>query len=174
MKLSQHNSLKRNAGFTLIELVVVIVLLGILAVTALGKFIDLSSDAQSATVAGVGASFSASVNSVHFRWAVSGSPGAVLDYIPITSASGSGALSVNANGWPADMRGVSLTLNSTADCVDVWVASFTSGPSISTSNNTANYRAIYNGSNRCTYVYQDNTNFNIQFDSNTGQVTINN
>jgi MSHA pilin protein MshA len=41
---------KSQGGFTLIELVIVIVILGILAVTAAPKFIDISSDARKAVL----------------------------------------------------------------------------------------------------------------------------
>ena len=58
-------SRRAQAGFTMIELIVVIVILGILAATALPKFIDLRSDASKSALDGVAGNL-ASAMSVNY------------------------------------------------------------------------------------------------------------
>lgn len=57
----------RTHGFTLIELVVIIVILGILAVTAAPKFIDLTSDSRAATLEAVGGAMASGLQLINSR-----------------------------------------------------------------------------------------------------------
>ncbi len=63
---------RNNGGFTLIELIVVIVILGILAVTAAPKFIDLQSDAREATLNGMKAAINSAVSLTYGKSLVTG------------------------------------------------------------------------------------------------------
>ena len=53
---------RAQAGFTMIELIVVIVILGVLAATALPTFIDMRGDAEQAAVSGVAGAGASAMN----------------------------------------------------------------------------------------------------------------
>ena len=173
--VKKNNTFKSSntSGFTLIELVIVILILAILAAFALPRFASLEESAQRSSVEATAASFNVGVKNVHLQWNAAGSPGAVQNFIKISDPLVLGDLSVNAAGWPADTRGVSLTLNSQDDCLDVWRAVLASNSEQVGSAAGSDYLATYNGSNRCTYTYQENPAFTITYDSNTGVVVAN-
>jgi MSHA pilin protein MshA len=71
-KLGNTQQVNKQKGFTLIELVVVIVILGILAVTAAPKFIDLTSDAKGSVVQAVKASINSAADMAHAKALIEG------------------------------------------------------------------------------------------------------
>ncbi len=85
---------KQQSGFTLIELVIVIVILGLLAATALPRFSNLTQSARVASLNGVAGSLRSAASIAHATQLVNG----VASNIPVTLDNVSIAMT---NGWPA-------------------------------------------------------------------------
>ncbi|OUR71974.1 hypothetical protein A9Q78_08155 [Methylophaga sp. 41_12_T18] len=96
--------MKKQQGFTLIELVMVIVILGILAATALPKFANLQADARYASLQAAQGAFKSAASIAHAKW--------LIDSTTVTIEGVT--VAYNSIGYPteatiADIAGISST-----------------------------------------------------------------
>ncbi|MBT1444109.1 prepilin-type N-terminal cleavage/methylation domain-containing protein [Shewanella sp. JM162201] len=124
--------MKKQQGFTLIELVVVIIILGILAVTAAPKFINLQSDARLSALNGAKSAIQGANSLVYSKAALAG--------VERTASNGTPAPSVDiGTGTPAvtQFGYIQATLAELENAVDMDfnVGTSPTDPTITTDNN---------------------------------------
>jgi prepilin-type N-terminal cleavage/methylation domain-containing protein len=130
---------QNQSGFTLIEIVLVLSILGILAAIAIPKFIDLSEDAHDASTRATHGGFSSAVNIIHAEWL----------------ARGSSSVAVSPTGWPIGSGSPPMTH---PRCTTVWTDILTSPPPATPgfSAGTDGWGALGSG-NFCFYIYEPDT-----------------
>ena len=97
---------RTNKGFTLIELIMVIVILGILAAFALPRFANLQDDAKLSAAKGLAGSIKSAVAITHSKWLVAGTDPVVVD---------GATVDVDGNGYPTALAaGIEAAVDSDA------------------------------------------------------------
>lgn len=112
--------MRKQAGFTLVELVVVIAVLGILAATALPRFVNVQTSANKAVAQGLAASMTSAANLARAAWIAAGS-----DSSNLTVSMDGTSVAVGASGWPT-VTGIAGALQDTGG----YTAGTASGTSI--------------------------------------------
>ncbi len=105
------SSLSKNQGFTLIELIVVIVILGIMAAIAGPKFVDLQTDARISVIKGVEGSLRSAATLVYSKALIEGKEKSATETVTV-----SGSTVTIAYGYPtANAAGIGVAVDTSGD-----------------------------------------------------------
>lgn len=169
---------KSQSGFTLVELVVVILILGILSATALPRFMNINDQAHQAGVSGAAGGFGAGVALVRAQWiANQEAPGE--DTVANFGAGDVAVTTSNAGatqaGWPTGTGTQdSIAAGAHAQCATLWTGIMQNPPTVAASPAiTEDYTATATA-NVCTYTYNNdaaNTR-SIAFSTVDGGITL--
>lgn len=147
-------SKKRASGFTLIELIIMIVALSVLAVSAAPKFINLSNDANRAVIQTYAANLQKAVKDANLRWQISGSPGRIQNLQGFSD----NTLDMNTLGWPIGLDKGSANDNigrRDAGCNALWGYLLIDAPETSTNTSQTFQSYRHSGNKSCSFVYRE-------------------
>ncbi|WP_299973523.1 type II secretion system protein [uncultured Pseudoteredinibacter sp.] len=114
MKTNAIPNVKAQAGFTLIELVAVIVILGILSATALPRFVDLSDSAEQAALKGVAGALS-SASALNHANNLAADAGLSTGTVTVVTSCANAVNLLEGNSLPNSNYAVSGTAPAAAD-----------------------------------------------------------